>query len=65
MSGNYEIERAIMEAERNAAAGAYFKARSKIDIPENWRIFEAGFERAWDFLKNDKGSNASVNPKKL
>lgn len=29
MSGSYEIEKAIMEAERNAATDAYFKARPK------------------------------------
>jgi hypothetical protein len=57
MSGSYETEKAIMEAERNAATDAYFKARPKIDTPENWRIFEAGFERAWDSWKNDKGPN--------
>lgn len=54
MSENYELKKAIMESERNAATDAFFKARPTIDIPENWRIFEAGFERAWNAAKKQE-----------
>jgi hypothetical protein len=51
MPENYAMEKAIMEAERNAETDAFFKARPAMDTPENRRKFEAGFERAWDAAK--------------
>jgi len=42
---------AIQEGERNSAADQYFKARAWVmDTNDNRRIFEAGFDRAYDLL---------------
>ena len=40
--------RCEMEAARNAAVDAYIEARPQLDSIHNRRIFEAGFERAWE-----------------
>lgn len=45
-----EIQRALMEGERNAASDEYFGARSQIDTTDRRRVFDAGFERAWNAL---------------
>ena len=44
----YELRRATMEAERNSAEDAYFEARPQIDCNDRRKVFDAGFERAWD-----------------
>ena len=49
----YELERATLEAERNAAVNAYIEARPQLDSIHNRRIFEAGFERAWNARNNE------------
>lgn len=49
----YELERATLEAERNAAVDAYIEARPQLDSIHNRRIFEAGFERAWNLRQNE------------
>ena len=56
MSGNYELERAKMEAARNEAEFKYFEARPQIDTTDRHRVFQAGFERAWEAAKKE-GSN--------
>lgn len=38
----------MREAAQIEAADAYFKPRSEIDNPAARRLFEAGFERAWN-----------------
>lgn len=50
---SYELDRARMEAARNAASAAYFKVRPHLYNDHNRRIFEAGFDRAWRLL-NEK-----------
>ena len=49
----YELERAMLEAERNAAVDAYIEARPQLDSIHNRRIFEAGFERAWNLRQKE------------
>lgn len=50
----YEHNRAIMEAERNAGCDEYFKARTEsIDAVVYHRIFEAGFQRAYELKTED------------
>ena len=44
----YELWRATMEAARNSAEDAYFEARPQIDCNDRRKVFDAGFERAWD-----------------
>ncbi len=44
----HEEERAIMESECAAAEEEYFAARPQIDCTDRRRVFEAGFQRAWD-----------------
>lgn len=44
----YELRRATMEAARNGAEDAYFKARPQIDCNDRRKVFDAGFERAWE-----------------
>ena len=53
MSGNYELERAKMEAARNEAEFRYFEARPQIDTLDRRRVFQAGFDRAWDIAKQE------------
>jgi hypothetical protein len=49
----YELERATLEAARNSAVDAYIEARPQLDSTHNRRIFEAGFERAWNLRQNE------------
>jgi hypothetical protein len=49
----YELEKAKMEADRNAAVDAYFKARPWLDSADSRNIFEAGFERAWSLRQKE------------
>lgn len=51
-----ELDIATMEAARNAAEDAYFKARPQIDCNDRRKVFEAGYERGW------KERNDSVMP---
>ena len=44
----YELDRATMEAGRNAAEDAYFNARPQIDCNDRRKVFAAGYERGWD-----------------
>lgn len=44
----YELERAEMEAARSEAEDAYFAARPQIDCNDRRKVFDAGFERAWE-----------------
>jgi hypothetical protein len=37
-----------MEAARNGAEDAYFEARPQIDGHDRRKVFDAGFERAWE-----------------
>lgn len=43
----HDEDNAICEANCNAEADAYFKARPQLDTTENRRIFYAGHRRAW------------------
>lgn len=46
--GGYERDRALMEAHREGAADAYFKARHPmLDRLENRRVYEAAYAKAW------------------
>ena len=45
---SYELRQAMMEAARNGAADAYFEARSTFDYGNHRKMFDAGFERAWN-----------------
>lgn len=45
---SYELRRAAMEAARNGAEDAYFEARPQIDCNDRRKVFDAGFERAWE-----------------
>jgi hypothetical protein len=45
----YELRRATMEAARNSAEDAYFEARPQIDSSDRRKVFDAGFERAWEY----------------
>ena len=44
----YELDRAAMEAGRNAAEDAYFDARPQIDCNDRRKVFDAGYERGWE-----------------
>lgn len=45
----YEVQRAVMEGERNAAVQAYLDARdASLDNIHNRKMLEAGFDRGWD-----------------
>lgn len=44
----YEKEVAQRESDRNSAEDAYFEARPQIDCIDRRRVFEAGFDRAWE-----------------
>ncbi len=44
----YELDRATMEAGRNTAEDAYFKARPQIDCNDRRKVFDAGYERGWE-----------------
>lgn len=46
-----EREIAVYEAARNKASGDYFRARPQLASIQNLEMFEAGFERAWNLLK--------------
>lgn len=43
-----EKNRALMEAHQIAATDEYFAARPQIDCIDRRRVFEAGFQRAWN-----------------
>ncbi len=43
-----EKNRALMEAHQIAAEDEYFAARPQIDCNDRRKVFEAGFQRAWD-----------------
>jgi len=43
-----EKEYAKMEAARNKASDDYFKARPQLEGGHNRKIFESGFDRAWE-----------------
>ena len=43
-----EKNRALMEAHHIAAADEYFEARPQIDCNDRRKVFEAGFQRAWN-----------------
>ena len=46
---SYEVQRAVIEGERNAASDAYYKARDYLhDTRQSRDIFDAGFDRGWD-----------------
>ena len=40
--------RALMEAHQIAAEDEYFAARPQIDCNDRRKVFDAGFERAWE-----------------
>ena len=44
----YELDRATMEAGRNAAEDAYFEARPQIDCNDLRKVFDNGYERGWE-----------------
>ena len=44
----YELRRAMMQAALNSAEDAYFEARPQIDCHDRRKVFDAGFERAWE-----------------
>ena len=44
----YELDRATMEAGRNAAEDAYFEARPHHDFRVGRGLFGAGYERGWE-----------------
>lgn len=44
----YELDRATMEAQRNAAEDAYFDARPQLDLHDRRKVFDAGYERGWE-----------------
>lgn len=43
-----EKSRALMEAHQVAAEEEYFAARPQIDCNDRRKVFEAGFQRAWN-----------------
>jgi len=43
-----EKNRALMEAHQIAAEDEYFAARPQIDCNDRRKVFEAGFQRAWN-----------------
>jgi hypothetical protein len=48
-AGGYEMARALMESARNKSIDKYFELRPQITRTiERERIYEAGFEAAWD-----------------
>lgn len=61
MSENYELNRAIMESSLSEHEDAYFAARPQIDTLDRRRVFEAGFQRAWQAAckYKDKQTNLS------
>lgn len=44
----YELDNAKKESTRNATVDAYMSARPKLDTKQNRKLFEDGFNRAWD-----------------
>lgn len=60
----YELEHAKMEAERNSAVDAYIAACPQLDNTHNRRIFEAGFERAWNLRQKEIDALTVTNEQK-
>ena len=44
----YEKNKALMEAHQITAEDEYFAARPQIDCNDRRKVFEAGFQRAWN-----------------
>ena len=60
MSKGYEQERAVMEAEMNAAHHAYFEHHKfSIDQTSSRKIFDAGFIRGYE-IKNQGITDAQI-----
>ena len=55
LPAGYEEKRAEFESRRKEFMDAYFRARPEIiATSDRMRMFEAGFERAWNFLQESK-----------
>lgn len=58
----YERNIALKESERNHCSDNYFKVRISIDTKDNRKIFEDGFDRAWDILTSGRKTDGKLIP---
>ena len=59
----YELDRATMEAGRNAAEDAYFEARPQIDCNDRRKVFDAGYNAASESLRRQLAESQATNCK--
>jgi hypothetical protein len=57
-----EKNRALMEAHQIAAEDEYFAARPQIDSNDRRKVFEAGFQRAWEKVNSEHCPSTCLLP---